>query len=116
MVFCNNAAVAADGTVFFSDSSTQHGIEHWKKDFVEDTRTGRLPRLDPDGTVTVVQDGLAFANGVALAADESFVERLQRGPKWLRRQVTRISQRLQPNRSTPSGCRRTTTPAPWCAT
>ena len=96
MVFGNNAAVAADGTVFFSDSSTQHGIEHWKKDFVEDTRTGRLPRLDPDGTVTVVQDGLAFANGVVLAADESFVERLQRGPKWLRRHVTRIPQRLQP--------------------
>ena len=116
MVFCNNAAVAADGTVFFSDSSTQHGIEHWKKDFVEDTRTGRLPRLDPDGTVTVVQDGLAFANGVVLAADESFVERLQRGPKWLRRHVTGSPSGCSRNQGTPSGCRRTTTPAPWCAT
>ena len=63
MVFCNNAAVAADGTVFFSDSSTRYGIEDWKKDFVEDTRTGRLLRLDTDGTVTVLLDGLAFANG-----------------------------------------------------
>ncbi len=153
MVFCNNAAVAADGTVFFSDSSTRYGIEDWKKDFVEDTRTGRLLRLDTDGTVTVLLDGLAFANGVALAADESFVavaetaartvvrhwlsgpragtrdllvgdlpgypdniargsdglvwvtiasptdpvvERLQRGPVWMRRQVTRIPERLQP--------------------
>ena len=153
MVFCNNAAVAADGAIYFSDSSTHHGIEHWKRDFVEDTRTGRLLRLDPDGTVTVLEVGLAFANGVALAGDESFVavaetaartvvrhwlsgpragtrdhlvadlpgypdniargsdelvwvtiaspadplvERLQRGPMWLRRQVTRIPERLQP--------------------
>lgn len=73
MRFCNNAAVAADGTVWFSDSSLHHGIDHWKDDFVEHTRTGRLLRRDPDGAVEVVLTGLAFANGVALAADESYV-------------------------------------------
>ncbi|WP_435741404.1 SMP-30/gluconolactonase/LRE family protein [Nocardioides sp. SYSU DS0663] len=73
MVFCNNAAVASDGTVWFSDSSTQFGIDRWKDDFIRNTRTGRLLRLDPDGTVTVVLDGLAFANGVALSASEDFV-------------------------------------------
>jgi sugar lactone lactonase YvrE len=73
MRFCNNAAVAADGTIWFSDSSMFFGIEQWKDDFLQDTRTGRLARRDPDGTVTVVLSGLAFANGVALAADESFV-------------------------------------------
>src|SRR5829696_1064721 len=73
MKFCNNAAVATDGTIWFSDSSLHFGLEQWKDDFVQDTRTGRLLRRDPDGTVTVVIDGLAFANGVALAADESFV-------------------------------------------
>ena len=73
MKFCNNAAVAADGTIWFSDSSLHHGVDQWKDDFVQDTRTGRLLRLDPDGTVTVVLDGLAFANGVALAVDESYV-------------------------------------------
>jgi sugar lactone lactonase YvrE len=73
MMFCNNAAIAGDGTVYFSDSSTQYGIEDWMKDFVEHTRTGRLLRLDPDGSITVLETGLAFANGVALAADESFV-------------------------------------------
>lgn len=73
MVFCNNAAIAEDGTVWLSDSSTRFGIERWKDDFVQDTRTGRLLRLAPDGTVGVVLDGLAFANGVALAADGSFV-------------------------------------------
>ncbi len=73
MKFCNNAAIGSDGTVWFSDSSTKFGIEEWKSDFVQHTRTGRLMRMDPDGAVTVVLDGLAFANGVALSKDEDFV-------------------------------------------
>lgn len=73
MRFCNNAAIAADGTIWFSDSSQRFGIERWKDDFMQVTRTGRLLRRDPDGTITTVLTGLAFANGVALAADESFV-------------------------------------------
>lgn len=73
MVFCNNASVASDGTVWFSDSSTKYGIERWKDDFVQNTRTGRLLRLDTDGSVHVVIDELAFANGVALSQDEDFV-------------------------------------------
>jgi sugar lactone lactonase YvrE len=73
MRFCNNAAIGADGTIFFSDSSTVYGIEHWQSDLVELTRTGRLLRRTEDGTIDVLVDGLAFANGVALAADESYV-------------------------------------------
>lgn len=73
MRFCNNAAIADDGTIWWSDSSTQFGIDRWKHDFVRNTRTGRLLRRDPDGTVTVVLEGLAFANGVALSADGDFV-------------------------------------------
>jgi sugar lactone lactonase YvrE len=73
MVFCNNAAVGADGTVWFSDSSRHYGIEDWRSDIVMATRTGRLLRRDPDGTTTTVLDGLDFANGVALAPDESYV-------------------------------------------
>jgi sugar lactone lactonase YvrE len=73
MRFCNNAAVAADGTVYFSDSSTVYGLDRWKADFVERTSTGRLLRLSPDGTIELLLDGLSFANGVALAADGSYV-------------------------------------------
>jgi sugar lactone lactonase YvrE len=73
MVFCNNAAVASDGTVWFSDSSRKYGIEDWKSDFVQNTRTGRLLRRDAGGIIATVLDGLAFANGVALARDESYV-------------------------------------------
>jgi len=73
LVLCNNAAIAADGTIWFSDSSAVHRLDHWRKDIAEATCTGRLLRLDPDGTLTVVLDGLDFANGVVLAADESYV-------------------------------------------
>lgn len=73
LVFCNNAAVAANGDIWFSDSSTLFGIEKWKNDFVQNTRTGRLLCLRAGGTVETHLDGLAFANGVALAADDSYV-------------------------------------------
>ena len=73
MVVCNNAAIATDGTVWFSDSSKVHRLERWRRDIVEATCTGRLMRHDPDGTTTVVLEGLDYANGVALAADESYV-------------------------------------------
>ena len=73
MVFCNNAAIASDGTVWFSDSSTSYGLENWRSDIVMATKSGRLLRRDPDGATSTVLDGLDFANGVALAADESYV-------------------------------------------
>lgn len=74
MTFCNNAAVSGgDGTTWFTDSSRFHGIDRWKADMVENTASGRLMRRDPDGSVSVVLEELRFANGVALAADESYV-------------------------------------------
>lgn len=73
MVFTNNAAVAADGTIYFSDSSRQFGLDRWRAEVIEDTHTGRLIRRDQDGTVSVLVEGLRFASGVALAADESYV-------------------------------------------
>jgi sugar lactone lactonase YvrE len=73
MKFCNNAAVHSGGDIWFSDSSRRYGLDRWKADLVENTATGRLLRRSPDGAVEVVLDGLRFANGVALAADESYV-------------------------------------------
>ncbi|QIG42903.1 SMP-30/gluconolactonase/LRE family protein [Nocardioides anomalus] len=73
MAFCNNAALAADGTIWFTDSSRHYGIEDYQGDIAMATRSGRLLRRDPDGTVGTALDGLDFANGVALAADESYV-------------------------------------------
>ncbi|MFI5613797.1 SMP-30/gluconolactonase/LRE family protein [Amycolatopsis sp. NPDC051903] len=72
-VFCNNAAVAADGTIYFTDSSRRFGIDRWRDDLIEQTAGGRLLRRTPDGQLDLIADGLQFANGVALPPDESFV-------------------------------------------
>ncbi|MEV1290544.1 SMP-30/gluconolactonase/LRE family protein [Micromonospora sp. NPDC049679] len=70
--FCNNAAVAADGTVYFTDSSDRYGIDTWKRDLLEHRPNGRLLRYDPrTRRVDVVTPGLYFPNGVALTPDES---------------------------------------------
>lgn len=70
----NNAAVARDGTIYFSDSSARYSIAEHKLDLLEHSGTGRLLRLDPKtGETDLLADGLNFANGVGLAADESYV-------------------------------------------
>lgn len=71
--FTNNAAVAADGTIYFTDSSRHYSIDEWKSDLIAHTLTGRLFRRSPDGEVTTLLDRLGFANGVALTADGSQV-------------------------------------------
>jgi sugar lactone lactonase YvrE len=72
--FTNNAAVAADGTVYFSDSSSRFRIEHYKRDLLEHRPNGRVFRYRPDAKeLELVADGLYFPNGVALAPDESFL-------------------------------------------
>jgi len=82
---CNNAAVAADGTIYFTDSTNRFDLEDWKADLFEHAGTGRLLRRSPDGSVDVLHDGLHFANGVALSADESFVVVAQTGAYQLDR-------------------------------
>ncbi len=85
MKFCNNAAVTADGTIFFSDSSRRHGLDGYQRDLVERTASGRLLRRDAAGEVQVLLDNLEFANGVALADDESFVAVAETGAARIRR-------------------------------
>ncbi|MEU6065503.1 MULTISPECIES: SMP-30/gluconolactonase/LRE family protein [Streptomyces] len=72
--FCSNAVALSDGSVYFTVSSRRYPLEHWIGDVVEHTGTGRLLRLPPGGgTPEVVLEGLQFANGLAPAADESFL-------------------------------------------
>jgi len=78
--FTNNAAIAADGTVYFSDSSTRFRIEHYKQDLLEHRPNGRVFRYRPPAAgLDLVADGLYFPNGVALAPDESFLLVAQTG-------------------------------------
>jgi sugar lactone lactonase YvrE len=70
---CNNAAVATDGTVYFTESSQAHVMTRYLVDLVQGTRTGRLFRRPAGGPVELVSEGLDFANGVFLAPDERSV-------------------------------------------
>ncbi len=72
ILFCNNAAVAKDGTVYFSDSSSRYPLSAWKRDILEHKPNGRLLSYR-DGVVEVLATGLYFPNGVALTPDESAV-------------------------------------------
>jgi len=85
LMFCNNAAIASDGTVYFSDSSKRYGIDEWRKDIVENIPTGRLLCRRPNGVVEVLLEQLHFANGVALAADESWLVVAETGVSRLMR-------------------------------
>ncbi|MFD9483025.1 SMP-30/gluconolactonase/LRE family protein [Streptomyces sp. NPDC059991] len=83
--FCSNAVAASDGTVYFTVSSRRHGLGDWLSDIVEHQPTGLLARLVPGGDAEVLLDGLQFANGVALAPDESFVTVAETGARRLAR-------------------------------
>jgi 2-keto-4-pentenoate hydratase/2-oxohepta-3-ene-1,7-dioic acid hydratase in catechol pathway/sugar lactone lactonase YvrE len=71
--FANNAAVAADGRIYFSDSSTRFDIEHYVLDLLEHRPNGRLLVHTPAGETRALRAGLYFPNGVALAPDDSFL-------------------------------------------
>jgi sugar lactone lactonase YvrE len=74
MLFVNDLAIAADGVIWFSDSSRRFDQHHWIFDFWEARPTGRLLRYDPaSGKVSVVLDRLMFSNGVALGPGDEFV-------------------------------------------
>jgi sugar lactone lactonase YvrE len=65
LTFCSNAAVAPDGSVYFTQSSRRFNLDEYRGDLFEHSATGRLLRLR-DGRVDLVADGFAFANGVVL--------------------------------------------------
>lgn len=72
--FTDDVAVASDGVVYFTDASDKFGFGDHMLDLLEGRPHGRLLRHDPTSkTTTVLATDLHFANGVALARDESFV-------------------------------------------
>lgn len=67
--FCSNVTAAADGTLWFTQSSTRFGLDFHLGAIFEHRGSGRLLRRDPDGTVTVVLEGLYFPNGITMSTD-----------------------------------------------
>ncbi|MGZ8178105.1 SMP-30/gluconolactonase/LRE family protein [Williamsia sp. SKLECPSW1] len=71
--FCSNATTLADGTVWFTESTTRFDFEHHRGSLMENRPSGRLLRRAPDGTVTVIRDDLWFANGITQTPDGTAV-------------------------------------------
>jgi sugar lactone lactonase YvrE len=71
ILFCNNAAIASDGSVYFTDSSHRFPVSHWRRDLLEHRPNGRVLVYRPgSGRTEVLAEGFYFPNGVALTPAE----------------------------------------------
>jgi sugar lactone lactonase YvrE len=86
--FCSNVSARADGSMWFTQSTSRFDLEDYLGDILEHRGSGRVFRRDPDGSVDVVVSGLQFANGIALTADESSVIVAETGAYQLTRVPT----------------------------
>ncbi len=73
LYFLDDVDVADDGTIYVSEATNRFSFEDWKLDIIESRGSGRLFRVATDGSVTVLMHDLHFANGVAVANDQSYV-------------------------------------------
>lgn len=70
----NDLDVAADGTIYFTDASSKYPLTDFTADLVEHGPNGRFFAYDPQTKTTrTLLPNLAFANGVAVSPDQSFV-------------------------------------------
>ncbi|WP_149194599.1 SMP-30/gluconolactonase/LRE family protein [Luteimonas suaedae] len=64
----NDLVRRGDGTVFFTDPP--YGLKDLDDSPAKELDFNGIYRLDPDGTVHLLDDGLGFPNGIALSPDE----------------------------------------------
>lgn len=68
--FTDDVDVAPDGRIYFTDASSHFAIDDLTYDFLTARPYGRVLVFNPvTGQADVVQDGLYFANGIAVSAD-----------------------------------------------
>lgn len=81
LVAANNVAVARDGTIYFSESSTKFGTRQYTGsyeasllDLMEHGGHGRVISFDPaTGDTRVLLTGINYANGVAVSSDDDYL-------------------------------------------
>ncbi len=70
----DDLAISPDGTVYFSDASARFTLPDYGDDIFEHSGSGRLLRYSPaTKEVSVVLEGLTFANGVTFGPDPSWL-------------------------------------------
>jgi len=69
-VFTNDVAVAPDGSIYFTDSSSRYTVDSFDKIMLSHTGTGRLLRYDPETQETrVLKENLHFPNGLTFTKE-----------------------------------------------
>ncbi|KAH7852644.1 hypothetical protein Vadar_027361 [Vaccinium darrowii] len=72
--FADDVIEAPDGSLYFSVASTKFGLHDWYFDVLEAKPHGQLLKYDPSFNETsIVLNGLCFANGVPLSADQDYL-------------------------------------------
>jgi len=85
--YADAVTIAADGKIYFTDASRRFGPARWGGtfnasvlDIMEHSATGRVIVYDPSNSETeVMVDGLSFANGIVLSADQSSIYVVETG-------------------------------------
>jgi len=73
-VFTDDLDIASNGTIYFTDASKRWNRHHVRDAFFEHGAHGRLFSYEPKGReLRLLLEDLYFANGVAVAADDSFL-------------------------------------------
>ena len=81
LVYADDLAIAADGTIFFSEASTKFGAREWAGtfegsllDILEHGGHGKIIAFNPvTGESRLVLGGLQFANGIAISDDQRYL-------------------------------------------
>lgn len=81
LVYTDDLAIAADGTIYFSEASTRFGAQQYGGtyeasilDITEHGGHGAVIEFRPDtGVARVIMDGLNFANGVAISDSQDYL-------------------------------------------
>lgn len=70
----DEAIVASDGLIYFTDASSKYNLSIWWYDVLEARPHGRLMVYNPTTkSTTVLLKGLQFANGISLSKTEEYL-------------------------------------------
>ena len=81
LVYADDLAIATDGTIYLSEASSKFGARQFSGtyegsllDILEHGGHGLIVEFQPEtGAARVILDGLNFANGVAISADQQYL-------------------------------------------